>query len=114
MITIAGVALGAVAAGAVLGPLAWRFYRRARLLEAGRAAREREAEQGRRASVLLAAMLEGAGGGYAAWRGGEPAPALSAGLAAALGIPADATLERITAALAAPDRDGFAEAVRRL
>ncbi len=114
MVTIAGVVLGGVAAGAVLGPVAWAFYRRARRLAARLGDHEREAEQGKRASAVLAAILENAGGGYAAWQGDAPAPALSAGLIAALGVPAGADLARITASLAEADRAGFARAVERL
>ena len=114
MVTIAGVVLGGVAAGAVLGPLAWVFHRRARRLAARVASHEREAEQGKRATAVLAAILENAGGGYAAWQGDAPAPALSAGLIAALGVPAGAELGRITASLAEADRAAFAGAAERL
>ncbi len=114
MVTIAGIALGMAAAGAVLGPLAWRYYRRAAALTKRLAEREREAAQGQRASAVLAAMLEDAGGGYAVWQGGGSEPALSPGLVAALGIPAGADLKRITSALAEADRGHFRLAVERL
>ena len=111
---IAGAALGAGLAGAVLGWIAWRLRGRAALLARRLAAREREAEQGRRASALLDAMLDGAGGGYALWHKDEPRPALSPGLGAALGVAGDGDFARITAALAPQDRAGFARAVERL
>jgi signal transduction histidine kinase len=114
METIAGVVLGAGAAGAALGWAAWRLRRRAAAEAARAAALEREAEQGKRASFLLGAVLDGAGGGFALWRAGEPRPTLSPGLAAALGVPGAGDLARITSALATPDRDGFARAVERL
>lgn len=114
MITIAGVALGVLLAGAVLGPLAWRYYRRAAGLAARLAEREREVGQGKRASAVLAAILENAGGGYAAWRGAGSQAAVSPGLVVCLGVPADATIERITSSLAEADRAEFALAAERL
>jgi signal transduction histidine kinase len=114
MLTAAGVALGLAIAGAVLGPLAFVCWRRAAGLSRRLDASETQARQGDRAAALLEAAVESAGGGYALWPKDAPAPLLSPGLAAALGLPADADLERITASLAEPDRAHFRLAVERL
>ncbi len=114
MITIAGVALGAAAASALMIPLVWRLFRRNQVLTEEADQRASEALRQGRHAARLAAVLDGASDGYIAWTIPDGGEFLSPVLARALELPAEAGFEQLLAALSEQEREPFAAAVRQL
>ncbi|MCK6449684.1 MAG: ATP-binding protein [Alphaproteobacteria bacterium] len=114
MFTIAGVALGAAAAGAIMIPLAWRLFRRNQVLTEEADQRAGEALRQARLAGRLAAVLDGASDGYVAWTIPDGGEFLSPVLLRALDLPAEAGFEQLLAALSEQEREPFDAAVQRL
>lgn len=114
MVTMTGLALGAVVVIAVTVSLVVWLHRRARDFQAESERRAGDAARAHHEVGRLSAVLAGAPDGYIVWSIGEGGEYVSAGLAAQLELSPEPSYPEVLAALASDSRPGFDSAIDHL